>query len=138
MNNVAGVKLDPNKSRYKTRENKKTQVDFEKEVSEFQKNELELQKKAAELSGHFLKMVQDKTVPENKGIIGADVEKGIIQSIARFALTLNNDETHDEGLGSVGAIIVLFNSVLMLRDRINELSHEIHLLRKDKESSGKE
>jgi len=134
----SGVKLDPSKSKFKPKENKKTQQDFEKEISELQKNDEAVKLKAMQLSRRFMDAVNDKTLPENRGIVGKDVEKELINNLGSLALHINNDENQPEGIGSIGLITVLMNSLFNMRDRINEQSHKIYLLEQQakKKSSG--
>lgn len=119
----SGVKLDPNKSRFKPKESKKTQEDFEKEIAEVQNKEEYLKTQAMQLAGRFLNTIADKTLPENRGVIGQDVERELVNELSSLALFLNNDEHQPEGIGSVGVITVLLNAVLSMRDRINIIAY---------------
>lgn len=138
MNNT-GTKLDVSKSKYQPKGPKKSEVDFEKEISAHIKNEDLLKKQAAELSERFIAALNDKTLPENKGLIGKDVEIELIKNLSRFAIILNTDEAQPEGIGGVGLCQILMNCVLMLRDKVNELSYKVYQLEqqklKDKSSS---
>ena len=121
MNN--GVKLDPNKSRFKPKEKKKTQEDFEKEIADVQQKDEYLKNKAIQLSNRYHDAVDDKTLPENRGVLGKDVENEMINDLSQLALHLNNDEHQPEGIGSVGVLTVLLHAVLSLRDRVNLVAY---------------
>ena len=118
-----GVKLDSSKSRFQPKENKKTQEDFEKEIAEAQNKEEYLKNQAMKLSGRFMDAIADKTLPDNRGVIGKDVERELVNELSTLALTLNNDEHQPEGIGSVGVIPVLLNVVLAMRDRMNIIAY---------------
>jgi len=133
------VKLDPNKSRFKPKENKKTQEDFEKEISALQRNEEGLKARVIELSSQFMDATQNKILEENRGIIGQDVERELVNSLGALGLHINNDEHQPEGIGSIGLIMLLMNVTLKMRDRLNEQAHKIHLLEQQlNETSSKE
>jgi hypothetical protein len=125
-----GTKLDSGKSRFQPRGPKPSTADFEKEVGKAIEDSDELKKQARELSDRFMAMMKDKTLPDNKGLIGRDLEIETILNISKFALALNSDEMQPEGIGAIGVCQILMNAVLNLRDQVNELSYEIYNLKK--------
>lgn len=85
--------------------------------------------RALDVISKFLKVSEDKTLAQNKGSIGNDVEREIRQDLIQLALDLNNDETEeDNGKGSVIALSVLSKIILIHRDRINELEYKLKAL----------
>lgn len=116
---------------------------FDKRVNDSVNNNERIKTEAWELSSKFVKILQDTTLPENRGPIQKDHEKNIINKLISIAIDLNTDETQKEGIGSVGLATLLFNCVLKQRDIINQLRYDCsiisdRLLRLEKLNGSKE
>jgi len=82
-------------------------------------------KRAAELMRDFNKIMQDKTLPENKNVFGKNFEIEILSNLIKFAEELNNDPDENEGYGSLSIITMLLKNSFQQRDNINVLEYEI-------------
>ena len=79
-------------------------------------------------SPSFKKILDDKTLLQNKNIFSLDLEKEIISNLARLAIDMNTDENEIEGMGSVSIITLLLRTSIIQRDRINSLEYKSTLL----------
>lgn len=82
--------------------------------------------KAFELGKKFLSILNDKTLPENKGPIVKNVESQVCIELFNLAQEINNDPSEPESAGSAMLDTLFFKSLLMLRDKINKI--EYHLI----------
>lgn len=116
-----GLKIDNKKSIFSSMPKKPNPAEFQKEVLESQDVISSYNEEAAELAILFKKSLEDKTLPQNKNSILEDIEKSLINKIANIAIKLNKDELEPEGIGSVGVSVLLLRSLLLQRDKINQL-----------------
>ena len=121
------VKIDNSKSRFESKKQLKQQ--FEESVKEISESSNEKKIKGMKLSASFIEILKSGTLQENKGPIEKNVEQDVLKQILDFSNELNNDPSEPEGLGSVAVSAILLKSVLLLRDKVNELSHELDLLK---------
>lgn len=81
----------------------------------------------------FLKLLSDKTVPENQDPRVKKGEIAFIKTLTDFASELNSFEDNRQreilsDLGSNSLIATLLKGMLMQRNRINVLEYQFHLL----------
>lgn len=81
----------------------------------------EYKKQAYELGKKFIRMVEDKILPENKGPTAKSVESQIINELLMLGVAMNTDQTQEEGMGGIGIVTLLIKGMLYQRDRINNL-----------------
>lgn len=107
---------------------KPSQEDFEKKVKDVQENNNSYKQRAAELAIQFKKIVEDKTLPQNKNVFAQELEREVLSKMIQLAVEINNDPNEQEGMGSLGWITLLFKINLMQRDKINNIEYKISLL----------
>jgi len=105
--------------------------EFEKRAGEANAKLNSYSERALEHTLAFKKIMDDKTIPLNKGVFVADLEKEVIGNLVNLAIDMNDDplERH-ESMGSVGLIAFLFRLAISLKDRINELDYKLYVLEK--------
>jgi hypothetical protein len=126
------VKLDNGNSRFakKAEEKKKTEAEFNGQITEYQEQKAELLKRTAESTTKFFELIKDTRLKENKGVINLEMEKQICRDVIDLSLILNQDQSEAEGIGSAGVNLMLLKVVLSQRDKINELAYKISKLEK--------
>jgi hypothetical protein len=112
-----------------------TQKEFDKQIQDLGEKANGYKKRAADLFLQFIKVVGEKTLPQNKNLFHAETEKELLQNMVQLANEVNNDPNEPEGNGSMTWIILLFKTCFSQRDRINELEYNIHLLQKKLDTS---
>jgi hypothetical protein len=125
------------KSIFDTAPKKPTQEEFESKVQKIQETSGGYKAKAADLAVQFKKLVDDKTLAPNKNVFAKQLEKEILTNMAELAVEINNDPHEQEGMGSLGWVILLLKTILGQRDRINNLEYTISLLDKKIEQLNK-
>jgi len=123
-----GLKLDPAKSRFKKKSEER--ASFHEQAEAIHKKMEGYQLRAIELGKSFIKMLRDKTLPDNKGPLELSLEREVIDKLIGFAIDVNNDQHEKEGMGSVGLITLLLNSLLKVRDNYNKLEYRLSLMEK--------
>lgn len=118
-----GLKLNNSKSILNSLPKKANPAEFQQKVQNTQDKILGYELEASQLAAMFQKLLEDKTLPENKNILSLEAERELIGKIVDIAIKLNNDENEQEGMGSVGTAILLFRAVLSQKDRINKLEY---------------
>jgi len=113
---------------FKKSNKKPSAADFQREVDEKSSRANSYKDRAAELASSFKKILDDKTLLQNKNIFSLDLEKEIISNLARLAIDMNTDENEIEGMGSVSIITLLLRTSIIQRDRINSLEYKYSLL----------
>lgn len=110
---------------------KPTQSDLNQKVKTVTQNLNQNKTKVADLATQFVKVIQDKTLPDNKTIFQKDLEKELIQNMIKAAADINDDPSESQdGLGSLGWITVLLKVCLFQRDRANNLEYDLLQLKK--------
>lgn len=99
--------------------------EFEREASESNKRLDSYQEQAKELTIQFKKLMDDKTLQQNKNVFAADIENDIISKMIGLAVQINQDKDEMEGMGSVGWIALLLKHTFLLKDRINYLEYTV-------------
>ena len=104
---------------------KPSKEDFEKRVKTIEDNNVGYKKQAVELAIQFKKMMDDKTLLQNKNVFSKEVENEFLSKIVNLSIEINNDENEQDGMGSLSCIIILLKTCLSLRDRVNDLEYQI-------------
>ncbi len=127
----SGLKnVSSKKSIFESLPKKPSSEEFEKKVKEMQDRSSGYKKRAAELAVSFKKLLEDKTLAQNKNIFASEFERELLSKMINLAIEINNDPNEQEGMGSLGWITLLFKTVLSQRDRINNLEYTISQLEK--------
>ena len=121
----SGLKINNNKSIFNSIPKKPNPEKLKKEIQESQEQTMGYELEAAQLATLFQKLLEDKVLPDNKGLAHQESEKDLISKIVDVAIKLNNDENELEGMGSVGISLLLFRAVLYQKDRINQLAYSL-------------
>lgn len=124
----SGVKLKNSDSIFANVPKKPSQAELDKSVADFNKRQNSYKERASELSLNFRKILEDKTLPDNKNIFAADLEKEIMGNLGQLAIDINTDEKEVEGMGSVGIITLLLRCLLIQRDKLNLLQFSVEKL----------
>ena len=119
-----GLKLDSKKSMF-SKKASPPPPSFEDHAKEVHSLAEQRKIRGFELSQKFLGVLQDKTLVSNKGPSEKGLEKEVIKGLVEFALELNNDHNEKEGIGSVGMITLIFNSLLKMRDNYNMMEYRL-------------
>ena len=129
---VKGVKLNNNQSVFKDsiRDNEANQNFDGKADRAFLKNE-SYKQKGYDLAIRFRKLIEDQTLRQNKTELSNKIEKDVLTELVKLAVDMNKDENQEEGMGSMGVIIILLRTCLAQRDQINELSYKFDQLSKE-------
>lgn len=119
------LKISNKNSIFNALPKKPNPAEFQRQVQESQEVTMGYELEAAQLAAMFQKLLEDKTLPENKNQLALESERELIGKIVEIAVKLNNDENEKEGMGSVGASILLFRAVLFQKDKINTLEYNL-------------
>jgi hypothetical protein len=117
-------KLDQKRSMF-SKEKIPEQPDFDTRASGAIEQNQELVQRGQELTRQYWAVMNDKTLSINKGPLQKSLEKEILEKLANFAESLNNDESKAEGYGSVAMMTLLFKSVFLLKSKNNDLQYEL-------------
>jgi hypothetical protein len=115
---------------------RQAQEQFEEDVKHAVDRSMDYKGRAAELASQFKKMMQDKTLPQNKNVFIQDSEREVLTKMVQLAVDINNDPNEQEGMGSLTWITLLFTTCLSQRDRVNKLEYAMTLLDKKIDSLG--
>ncbi|HWZ23230.1 MAG TPA: hypothetical protein VNW06_11285 [Cytophagaceae bacterium] len=107
-----------------------TKQEFEQKAAEANAKLNSYSERALENTMAFKKLMEDRTVPQNKSVFSGDLEKEVISNLMNLAIDMNEDPHEKEGMGSVGLIVFLFRLLLSQKDRVNELDYKVHTLEK--------
>lgn len=121
----SGLKIKPSRSRAVQ---KQAQEDFQQQVMRTNKRLDGHLKDAYELGIEFTKLMSDTRIADNIGPYERSFEKEIVRKLINYAITVNNDDQEQEGMGSVSLITLLLKTLFKLRDKTNQLSYDNHLL----------
>lgn len=119
-----GVKLSNKKSKFA--EVEKKDDNFEENASKLMNAEQRRNQKATELSRQLLRIIEDKTLPQNKTHINKSVETTAVDDLIKFLIGIN-DETESD-LGTAALFTLIVKIMLKQRDKINEYSYRLEQL----------
>jgi hypothetical protein len=135
-NKKTGLKsVSSRKSIFDNIPKKPTQQDFQKKVESVQEKINSNKQKAADLALEFKKILEDKTLPQNKNVFSKEIEREVLTKMVQLAVDINNDPDEADGMGSLSWITLLLKIALAQRDRINTLEYNLHLLDKKIDNS---
>ena len=123
-------KVSSQKSMFDKIPKKPTQAQLEQNVKQIVDNKSSYKEQAAQLSFQFKNIMKDKTLEENKNVFVRETEQEVLAEMIKLAVTVNNDEYEDEGMGSLMWVILLLKTTLWQKDRINHLEYDNSELRK--------
>src|SRR5271165_5787681 len=130
-NRRPGLKIKNDNSMFANQPKKPTKQEFDMVVKKAQSLDQEFKERAADLAINFRKILEDKTLIENKNLMSIDLEREIIGNLAQLAVDMNNNENEEkDGMGGVGLSSLLFRCMLIQRDKINSLDYSINQLNK--------
>lgn len=98
---------------------------FEQEAQDANKKLEGYGERARELASQFKKVMEDKTLPQNKNLFVVEIEKELISKMINLAIEINSDENEAEGMGSVGWIALTLRYLLVQKDRMNQLEYSV-------------
>lgn len=123
----SSLKISNENSMFANQPKRPTKQDLDKSAKEIQEKDIGFKEKAAELAVNFRKMLDDKTLVDNKNQFSLEIERESISNLAQLAIDMNNDEyEQQDGMGSVGLSVLLFRCILIQRDKINKLDYAIN------------
>lgn len=117
------IKLSNEKSKFAKQQ--KSGANFNDLVNEKVTEKNSRNAKAFELGKKFLSVLNDKTLPENKGPINKNVESQICLDLFNLAQEINNDPAEQESAGSAMLDTLFFKSLFILRDKLNKLEYQL-------------
>lgn len=116
------------KSIFENMPKKPAPEEFEKQVQQIQNRSSDYKQRAAELAIQYRKILEDKTLHQNKNVFAVELEKEVITKMVQLAIEINNDSNEQEGMGSLGWITLLLKVILSQKDKINNLEYKVSLL----------
>jgi hypothetical protein len=123
----SSLKISNANSMFANQPKRPTKQDLDKSAKEIKEKDIGFKEKAAELAVNFRKMLDDKTLVDNKNQFSLEIERESINNLAQLAIDMNNDEyEQQDGMGSVGLAVLLFRCILIQRDKINKLDYAIN------------
>jgi len=120
-----GLKISNKNSIFNSLPKKPNPAEFQQKVKDTQEKIMGYEAEASQLAVMFKKMLDDRTLSDNKTMLALEAERDLIAKIVDVAVKLNNDENELEGMGSVGLSILLFRGILEHRDKINKLEYSL-------------
>jgi hypothetical protein len=109
---------------------KPSKEDFEQKATEVNDTLNAYGVRASDLALRFKRTLDDKTLPQNKNPFQQAAESELLTNLVQLSVDMNTDEHEQEGMGSVGLSALLLKTVLIQRDRINDLEYKLSLLDK--------
>jgi hypothetical protein len=123
-------KVSSQKSIFDNIPKKQSFEEFSQKVDVAEEKVLSYKERSAKLAVEFLELIKDKTLKQNKTIFSKEMEKELLLKLVGVSIEINNDPLEKEGMGSLALITLLFKTVLMQRDRVNELEFILSQLTK--------
>lgn len=128
--NNKSVKISNDKSRFAQKTNRKAL--FEQQAKDTHEKREGYQYEAIKLGQEFNSFFNNKTLLKNKGPLEKSFEREIISKLITYAIKVNNDDSEpNDGMGSVALITLLINTILTLKDQLNSVEYNNHLLEKE-------
>jgi hypothetical protein len=125
-----GVKVNNSKSIINELPKKVSKEEFVAKAKEVNNQLNKYGERATELALNFKKILDDRTLIQNKTHLAHDMEKEVLNALLELGVDMNVDQHEEEGMGSMGLIMLLFRSVLIQRDKINQLDYTASLFSK--------
>lgn len=128
--NFKGLKTDNSKSVINSIPKKVSQEEFLNKAKSVNEKLNKYGERATDLALKFKKILEDKTISQNKGILAQEAEREVLNSLVDLGIDMNVDEHEEDGMGSIGLIVLLFRSLMIQRDKINQLDYNLFMLNK--------
>lgn len=121
------IKLDRSKSKFAKQPD--TKVQFQKQAEDVHEHLQQARVDAVQLGQEFMKFFNSKILPDNIGPIEKSFQQEIMKKLINFAIETNNDPYQEQdGMGSVGMITLLFNSLFKIKNKCNLLEYSYEQL----------
>lgn len=104
---------------------KPTQEDLDRKVKKIEERVAGYKAKAADLASQFNKFMADKTLPQNRNFYQNSAQTDLLGDMVKLAIEINNDPNEQEGMGSLGWIVLLLRTCFAQRDKINLLEYQL-------------
>ncbi len=124
---VKGLKISNVNSSVPKQEDNSYKEEFEKKATEVFQNHEKRNNELMSSVAKFIPILDDKILEENKSPLVKDLEKEVVLNLIKAAKEINNDESEEEGSGSIALINLMLRMFLKQRNKINELSHKLSL-----------
>ena len=125
-----GIKLNNNKSTVPPPPSTLPAEEFQKAADAAAERIFNYKERAGILGLKLKSLIESNILPENKTLVLKDFEKEVLENLIRLANDLNNDETQQEGAGSIALSQLIMKMMLLQRDHINKLQFKIENLEK--------
>jgi len=102
---------------------------LEEKVKEIEKNKQKYRQEIAKLSLQLKKVLDDKTLQENKNVLSKSIESDTVKEIIDLAQKINSDQNEQEGMGSLLLCTILLKALLSSRDRQNKIEYDLSVLK---------
>ena len=116
-------KVSSQKSIFENIPKKPTQKEFEATVKQVEETKATHKQKAAGLSLNYRKLIEDRTLLQNKHILAKDIEIETISEMLKLSQEVEDDMDEPAGVGSLMWISLLLKLTLYQRDRLNSLEY---------------
>lgn len=120
-----GLKLKNDASMFANLPKKPTAQDLKQEVKQIQERSQDYKERAAQFALNYKKVLDDKTLLQNKNIFAKDLEVEAINKLVQLAMEIDADENEEHAMGTFGMISLMFRCFITQRDRINELEYAL-------------
>lgn len=93
------------------------------DVQNIYDKEASYKERTIQLASQLKRMLEDRTLPQNKNIFAQEIEKETLGQIMELASEINADPNEQDGIGSLSWVAQLLKTVLYQRDRINKVEY---------------
>jgi len=125
-----GVKLSNKDSMMASMPKKTSKEEFVQQASAANETLNSYVLRAAALTPKFGKILRDRVLVENKNSLSIDAERELLANLVQLSIDMNSDPNEIEAAGASAMINMLLHSLLIQRDKINQLDYNIGLLEK--------
>lgn len=120
-------KVSSKKSMFES--NKRPSVsEFEEDARKVNDSSISNKSRVIELSSQFRKIIEDKTLPENRSPLQETFQTETFTKLLELANALNEDDNEPDNVGSMALIVLLMKTNFLLKDKINVLEYKLSLL----------
>jgi hypothetical protein len=108
---------------------------FKEKIQNAQEQKYVYKDRGAALTSKFQKIMNDKTLPQNKSIFQKEAQSELLKDMIQLAMDINDDANEHEGMGSLGWIALLIQTTLNMKDKVNYLEYELSEIKKTLKNS---
>jgi hypothetical protein len=124
-------KVSSQKSIFESMPQKPTQEDLDSKVKKMQERASRHKIKAADLASQFNKMMNEKTLPQNKNPFQKEMERDLLGQMIQLSIDINSDPNEQyDGMGTLSWVTLLLKTCFSQRDKINQLEYNVTQLEK--------